>query len=622
MNKLAKLKQQYLEAKDAYYNKKRRIMTDAEFDQLEDNIRKLDPEWVELEKTGSPVVNKKFKTPLDEFMPSLNKAYPHELPKFLDRVKAKAYIRMHKIDGTSLQLKAVDGVATKLVTRGNGEIGKDITFLLPALNIKLPKFKGTRTYRIEAVISKKAYKKWAGEFDDARSMVNGLFNRRVPHPAMKDVDLIVLGRYGVTLVQGLDEDLGSLIPVPYEICGATATNAEALTKHLELVKEKGHYEVDGLVIAPGTFTLEYENNDKPKNIIAFKVNSDNDTHEVTVEKIIWQVTGRKRIVPKIYIKPTKIGGVMVKHAAAHNAKWMSDRKIGPGAVLKVVRSGGVIPKILPDGVLKAGKHQPPGVPYKMDGVHFVLDESKTSAATDNHVEVLNIVKFAKTLGIELIAGKTAADLHHAGLISPMSYFRMFRQPAKMMQMFHDAGYAGTQGKKIRSEIAKCFNGELHLKRLMVAFQCFGVGIGLRKLDQIEEAGISMAEVLRCPAKDLGKLLGGVDGYSDKTIKVIADGHEAWRDIVRELKLLNYHLDGKLPVKPKKATGKLTGQNFAWTGYRSKEEEQTIQEMGGTVGSLGSKTNVLFYNPDGKFMEKVEKARSKGVRCTTFKEFLK
>lgn len=618
MPTLSELKGEYLAAKNAYYNKKKPIMSDAAFDRLEDKIKHLDPKWPELKKTGVKVLNKKVEVALRQPMPSLNKAYPPAFPSWLAKFPSPSYVAMHKIDGTSLLLTFKDGVPFKLVTRGDGLLGKDISFLLPALKIpNFAKTPGLTDLRLEAVISKANYKKWAQVFDDPRSMVNGIFNRRIPHPSLKDVDLVVLGCYGHKLTGSFGDLGGQLKQVPFEVVPVKKMTTEAMTELLSKARDSGRYAVDGLVIAPKDFVLDYKNNDKPKNIVAFKVNDVADQVEVTVEKIIWQVTGRKRIVPKIYIKPTKIGGVMVKHAAAHNAQWMQNRKIGPGAVVKVVRSGGVIPKI--EEVVKAGKFQPPVVIYKTEGVHFVLDESKTSAATDNHVEVLNIVKFAKTMGIELIAGKTAADLHHAGLRSPMAYFRMFKQPAKMMQVFNDAGYAGAQGTKIRNEIAKCFSSELSLKRLMVAFQCFGVGIGIRKLDQIEDAGISMAEVLRCPVAKLPGLLSPVDGYSDKTIKVVQDGHSAWQDIVRELRLLDYRLNGKLPLKAK-PKGILSGQFFSWTGYRSAEQEAIITANGGECIGLGSKTTTLFYNPEGKFPAKVEAARAKGVNCVVFSKF--
>jgi DNA ligase (NAD+) len=617
MNKLLKLKASYLAAKDAYYNKSP-LMSDAEFDALEDQIRKLDPKWGELEMTGVKVKGKKVEVKLRQFMPSLNKAYPEDLPKWLAKNPAKKYVASQKLDGTSLQLTYSKGKPTKLVTRGNGELGKDVSFLLPALNLPVTDYQLTVDLRVEAIISKAKYKKWASEFDDPRSMVNGIFNRHTPHPALADVDLIVLGTYGQTLRTVVIPFGGQLRGVGAVVLRSDELSPESMTSLLAGIRKDGVYEVDGLVIAPSTFVLAYRTNDKPKNIVAFKVNADIDAVEVVVDKIIWQITGRSRIVPKIYVKPTKIGGVMVKHAAAHNAKWMIDRGIGPGAVVRVVRSGGVIPKIVE--VVKAGTIQLPEVAHKVHGVHFIVRAA--SATTKEKIEVLNVVKFLKTMGIENIAGSTALALYQAGLREPLDYINAWDGEV-IDDFLHQAGFPGAQGKKLARELDAKLSGTHHYRKLMVAFQCFDVGIGDRKLKMIEDAGISMTELSKIPISNLPKKLANVNGYSDKTIALIAKGMPLWRHLLDQAHACGLKATGGLPAK-KVADDvpitKYTGLKFSWTGYRSAAEETEVANGGGEVIKLGAKTNVLFYNPDGKFLEKVAKARKSGVECVTFKSF--
>src|ERR1700682_368545 len=104
MATLSQMKTQYKEAKVAYYNSEP-VLSDNEFDALEDKIRKLDPDWSELRKTGVKTTNKKTEVDLLEPMPSLQKMYEDAVPKFYAKHKSvKEWIWMAKLAGARLQL--------------------------------------------------------------------------------------------------------------------------------------------------------------------------------------------------------------------------------------------------------------------------------------------------------------------------------------------------------------------------------------------------------------------------------------------------------------------------------------------------------------------------------------
>lgn len=611
---LVQAKRKYLQAKEAYYNSDP-VMSDAKFDLLEDHIRKLDPKWDQLRKTGVAVKNKKTEVELPEPMPSLGKAYPKDLPKWFGKVNAHDYIVMDKLDGSSVQLTYVKGKPTRLITRGDGLLGGDISFLIPHLNLPVLKA-GDAVFRCEALLTKKTFdKKWADQFDNSRNMVNGILNRRDPHPALKDIQIVVLGAYHMTLPNGLRlaKRMG-LHVVPSKTFKAEDLTPSNASKILNARREASAFEMDGLVIAPFEFVLSYKSNDKPKNIVAFKFNDEENATVVTVKRIIWQVTGRKRIVPKIEIKPTKMDGVMVKHAAAHNAKWMQDRGLGPGAQVKVLRSGGVIPKIVE--VIKKGEFQPPETPYKVDGVHFVV--SQPNQKTVRRIDVLNVVKFMKTLGIELVAGKTADQLYDVGLRIPADYIRAFGQH-NLGNLIGQSGYQGKMGSKLYDEIRRVFGSTISLKKLMVASQIFGVGIGERKLSAIEAHGISMYELTNnddFPSNYIEQ----VPGFSGKTSKVLDDGFEEWISFYQMASRYLPHLDGSLPRKKPATKGKLSGHKFSFTGFRDKDLEAKIVDAGGEVVNFGGQTTDLIYKAGGKASTKVEKAKAKGITVVEVSKF--
>jgi DNA ligase (NAD+) len=610
---LTKAKAQYTKAKKAYFEGDTEIMTDAEFDILENKIRKADPDWKGLHKTGAPVKHKE-KVVLARKMPSLNKVYPEQVGSWMAKNKSNTYYAMHKLDGTSLQLVVENGKASRLHTRGDGEIGKDVSHLLPYVGSGWGFPRGLNAeLRMEAVMSKRDYKKWAHEFDNARQLVNGVFNRKQPHPALADISLVVLGVYGKTIREGLatanNWNMDTVTTVDVD-------GSESYAKALEVILDKAKkavFEVDGLVIATSDFVLDYKSNDKPKSgIVAFKVNAEDEMVEATVKEIIWQVTGRGRIVPKIKIAPTPMNGVMVQYATAHNAKMMLDKKIGPGAVVKMVRSGGVIPYIVE--VLKPGKIQNPTVPFELEGVHYVVTEEADDSTLDR-IEILNLVKFFTTLGIEGLKAKNLTALY--GVIQePAHYVRIWKEGKLTKTLSH---VMGANAAKVTQSFDAVFSKPVHVRDLLPALQVYGVGIGKRKLQQIEDAGVSLA----CLTNDRLVDVQDVPGFAEKTYKLLVKGKLHARIQLKLFKQLGIELDTSLPTKKAKpSTGKLVGLLVSFTGYRDKDQEAKVAAMGAEVISYGGKTTVLLYKDGGKASSKVEAARKKGIKVCTFEELTK
>jgi DNA ligase (NAD+) len=614
-------KRKYLAAKEAYYNGQP-TMSDAEFDKLEDSLRKADPKWKELKKTGVPVANKKTETLLWRFMPSLSKMYDKEVPKFYKSFKQpiRSWIWMDKLDGTSLQLVYAKGVPHQLITRGDGVKGGDISFFIPHL-VKLgvipasiPDKGEPIVFRLEGLMKKSVFeKKWSREakgdegFDNSRNMVNGLFNRRDMHKALKDVDLVVLGVFDYGLEEGLKlAKKWKFKSVYYEVTSEKTGHSDWLKQR----KEKSDYEIDGMVVANLGFRMVFTDAEKPGGIRAFKFNDEENAAQVKVKRIIYQTSGFGRIVPKVEIEATKIDGVVIKHCTVHNAKWMLDRKIGPGAIVKLVRSGGVIPKIV--GVVKAGKIQLPEVSYELVGVNFIaLGDSKEQ-------DIRIIDRFLTTLGIEFIARKTIDTLYDVGLVTPVNYIKLAHASDKVaLRTLAQAEIGPNMSVKLLTELKRVLCNEISLKQLMVASSCFEVGVGERRLSAIEAAGISMDALV------LGKVtadeLGAIPGFANKTVELILSGVEEfyeWFTTVAKYLTIN----GKLP-KPKKTKklvgNKLEGVAVTFTGYRDQAQLAMIESLGGSVVDFSSKTTVLLYKAGGKASSKVEKAGNKAMTWEQF-----
>lgn len=615
----------WTKANAAYHNGKKSGLTDAEFDKLEAAIRKLDPKWTPLKATGAEVMGgKKRKVTLVEPMPSLDKFYPIAVNKRLDR---GPQLVMNKLDGSALQLVARGGKMVSAVTRGNGLIGQDISFLLPQM--KLPKSipaKGQVVFRCEAVMKDAVFaKKYAAKYDNARNLVAGVLNRKsdgTPDPILKDIDIVVLGVYGLEMFTGLQKAKKWGFDVVVHAVMRTLS-ADVLTARLEKRKSESEYEIDGLVLCSVGWELSYANNDRPKDIWAFKVNTDDETFDVLCEDILFQVSSHSRINIRAKLKPTRIGGVTVTHATLHNATWMTSRKIGPGAVLKVVRSGGVIPKIVGVAV-PAKKAKLPSIPYVLKGRFFWVDK-KADVGSDvtDRIQTLKIAKFMTVMGVDLLAGKTIEKLLPQ-FPDVQTYLNMWSAGVLAFGL-RKSGLGEKTAHNIVAEFDKVFRGKaVSMRKLLVASSIFKAGMGDRKLTQLEDAGISM--------QDLMKQLSGegrtavqlkvidVKGFSDKTADLVVNGLAKFRPMLFKYRKV-MKIDGDLAKKaaPVKG-GALSGQVVSFTSYRDKAHEDAIATAGGTVASLGAKTTILLFKDGGvKFPDKLDKARATGIRVCTFKE---
>ena len=637
---LSEKKKLYVKAKKAYYEKKKEIITDGEFDALEDLIRAEDADWIELHKTGVAVTDKKNEVELECPMPSLEKAYPEDLKRMVARNPGGSWIDMDKLDGTSLQLKCDGGIPVRLCTRGDGRKGRDVSFLIPTLvrYNRIPSkiaYKGPVILRLEGVMKKKVFERtWSREaagkngFDNARQGVNGAFLRKKPTRVLADIDLVVLGVYDMTIEKGLKCARKWGFTVVFFNTDFNPSDAEDM---LSIRRQTSPYAIDGRVLAHSSRVMTYENEDKPKGIFAFKVNDNASADVVTVEDVVYTKTRLGRWQPKIKIKPTTIDGVVVTQATAHNPAWMKEQGIGPGAVIKILRSGGVIPKIV-EVIEPAEFKEPPGF-YGVRGRFFYVIEEDAST------RVRGLHFFMTTLGIELLAQKTLEKLYDAGFETPDDYIRAVRPGHYMeetveapgfrsktagdrnvieaLRRFQAAGVGEVMSQKILIELQRVLHARIPLKKLMVASGRFSAGMGERKLSQLEAAGFSMRDICNMKSNILFDHLMNIKGFQHKTAKLTVDGIAAFREWYRPLKDL-IKVDGDLPVKSLPVKGLLTGMTFAFTGYRNMVQEQILKYHGGEVVTFTGKTNFLLYDPNGKASTKIEKA---GARAITWPELV-
>lgn len=596
--KLSEAKQKYLEAKDAYYMGKP-IMSDPTFDRLEKWIASKDPNWEPLSKTGIKV-GKKVETHLPFFMPSLEKRYEN-INEWFTKNPRYQWAYMAKLDGNSVLLEYRKGKPFRLITRGDGEFGKDISYFLPYLNIpKSIKSKKPICFRCEAILSKEDYaKKWSAKFDNPRNMVSGILNRQTTHPALKDIHFVVLGVFGKPQFRGLQ----AAFKAGFETVYCKLDKPREQLKHYEQIKA-GKFEADGVVICNPDWVYQYNSAEKPKReIIAYKQNV--EFADTIVKQIIYQTSVNNRLIPKIEVEPVTLAGASIAYCTAHNAKWMLEHGIGVGAKVRLTRSGDVIPKII--DVLEKAEPTYPTVAYKLKGVHFVTTEKSTEQ------RVKRITKFISTLGIENVKQSTVEKMYTSLKITNLTRLFMAIHHERFLMRLQDL-FGLRKGRLIFEALKPICETRYPVSVLMLASGCFDAGVGLKRLIFLEEQEF---DLLKLSSWSEEAIKGSIicPGIGETTASLIAEGlvafHKFWEKN-------GDMLEPPLPYKKRKLkTGILSGVNVTFTGYRSSEQENLITSLGGEIVTFSKKTTVLLYKEGGRKSSKVEKA---GDKAMTFEQF--
>lgn len=330
------------------------VIDDLSFDKLVDELRELNPESEILNKTGwgyEPSIGEKVHHRYQK-MGSLNKARTWDAIPDIFKDNGPICISQ-KLDGLSAVAYYKDGNLYQGVTRGNGEIGIDITDKMKKL---APNYiEGfTGAVRGELIIPNKCWKDMKKKNPDLispRNTAAGIINR---NEITDDLDYVVFCVYKVVGCEGnvpfsntlemrqfLMNNFLHVVTTVYPIL----YNEEFWNTHsgytFDEMKEKG-YSIDGLVLTMNKFDIK-DNGAVEYKEIAYKFKS--ETSESKVTGISWQLSRTQRLIPTVEIDPVELSGAIIRRATGFNAKYIYDNKIDKDAVIEIERSGEVIPDI-------------------------------------------------------------------------------------------------------------------------------------------------------------------------------------------------------------------------------------------------------------------------------------
>ena len=366
-----------------YHNKDQPEITDNEYDQLFQELLKLENDYVFLDKSDSPTsrVGDTPQSDLKEFlheapMLSLDNAFePEDLYDFekrtFNKIKKQTlfYSCEPKIDGVAVSLIYEKGKFIKAGTRGDGEQGEDITHNVKTIK-QIPLMLNGKNHpdkieiRGEIYCEKTAFDKFNKEyaksgqktFANPRNFVAGSIRQLNPEIAAArplKIQLHSLGyvdqkNFFKSHQEMLKTFLSWNLPINPDI--ELVNSIEEVISYCDRLTNKRealNYEIDGVVIKIDDVFLQQElgfSSRSPKWSIAKKFKAEEGTTEVL--SVNFQMGRTGALTPVANLKPVKLGGVTISNATLHNMDEVERLDIRIGDFVKVKRAGDVIPKVI------------------------------------------------------------------------------------------------------------------------------------------------------------------------------------------------------------------------------------------------------------------------------------
>ena len=600
-------------ANQGYYCNDKSLMTDEEYDILKEFIEDKFPDNVAITEghtACSIVIEKNVKLPFE--MWSMNKfKTENQITIWLKKYKGP-YITSAKVDGISAGYSTMGGKQS-LFTRGNGRIGKNITPAIQFLNLPTKK---DIEIRGELLMKKDIFqKKWSEQFANVRSMISGaviaLQSGNIMHERWVDIDFVAYEVVSPQLIPSKQfkflekHNVVTVINKKYK-----RVNKTTLSKDLLNWRENYDYDIDGIIVADNKMYPRTSKN--PKHAFAFKMVLDDQIVESKVVDVIWSPSKDGYLKPKIQIQPVEIGGAVIQFATVHNAEFVIKNKIGLGAVIQIIRSGDVIPKV--EKVVKPAKTvkmPSSSLKYKWNKTHkdFVLEDPE-----DNKIVILKTLEaFFVKLDVAGLGRGNIKRFMDAGFDSIPKIINM-----SIQDIINIDGFKEKMATKVYNSIHERLD-KVKLHVLMGASNIFGRGLGSRRIVKILDA---YPDIITSKVSNQTKIemIAKLEGFKERTAEMFVPYIP---EFVKFIKSIN--LSDKLTIDSNKEnvdkSHPLYGKKIILTGVRDKELQSKIEEVGGKLSSSVSKnTFIVIVKSLDDDTGKADKAREIGIPLITIEKF--
>lgn len=634
MKELVKLLNKYAYQ---YYVLDEPTVADVQYDALYNELSALEKE-TGIVLPDSPT-RKIGGDPIKEFTPhkhikklySLDKCNSYdELREWSEKIKKVApdavYTLEYKLDGLTLCLTYENGYFKGAATRGNGEVGEDVTAqvsTIKSIPLSVP-YKGVFEAQGEGIMRLSALKKYnetaVEPLKNARNGVAGAIRNLDPKvTASRNLDIIF---YNVNYIKGENiasqrENIDFLKRNSFKTDMLFVTSdIEEIIKKIDSVDRKSlDFLIDGMVIKVDDLALRERlgYTDKfPRWAIAYKFEAEETT--TILEDVQWNVGRTGKLTPLAILEPVELCGATIRRATLNNYDDIQRKKVKIGSRVFIRRSNDVIPEILGVSEDNGGKEIPVPTVCPACGSDLVRDGAHIYCPNEGDCPpqiIGRLTHFAEKdcMDIRGVSEKSIEGLHEKlGVRFPTDLYSLTRGDLARLDGFKD--------KKIDNFLASVEKSKsVPLDRFINAL---GIeNIGKKSARDLAERFGSISELMKADEATLVE----VDEIGDIVAESITSyfGKHGW--LIEKFKEIG--IDPKFNVV-KPTGGVLTGKKLVLTGtlptLTRTEATELIEKAGGTTSSSVSKSTdyVLAGENAGS---KLDKARSLGVKIITENELL-
>lgn len=632
-----------------YYDEDAPEIEDDEFDALTRELRELETAFPQLITADSYTqrvhgeVSSLF-TPVRHEVPlaSLQDVFSYEELTDFDRrvremIPSPRYVVEPKIDGLSLALTYENGRLVRGATRGDGEVGEDVTANVrtianvPAtLTTALPRVivRGEVYMPREQFAALVEQQEQNGEktFKNPRNAAAGSLRQKDSAVTRsRGLDIFV---FNLQLMEGEDitshdqslsrmEALGFHV-VPFRF---TATTAEEIVAAVQKIGEMRHglsFDIDGAVVKVDNFTDREQlgsTSKFPKWAVAFKYPP--EEKETTLLDVEVTVGRTGVLTPTGVFTPVMLSGSTVARATLHNEEFIREKGLCLGDTVVLRKAGDIIPE-----VVRVKAHLPHAVPYTMPtqcpscGATVVREEGEAALRCPNPLcpaqQLQKLIHFASrdAMDIEGLGPAVVELLTEAGVVGSV---------ADLYHLSHGAVAAlERMGERSADNLLDAVERSKENDLFRVLF-----GLGIRHIGQkaaklLAEHFGTMEAIMDASVEELCAIDGFGTVMAESVCRFFAQPSS--RLLVQQLAAAGVNMT----CRTERADRRLEGITFVLTGtlptMKRDEAAALIEKYGGkTAGSVSKKTGIVLAGEDAG--SKLTKAQQLGIRIIDEAEFL-